>query len=135
MSDLSIVSSSVVKGAGATTSTAIAAQAINAGQTIWLNASNQAQLFNATLTGATMQGLSLDNAAIGQPLVYCTQGLCTVATGGLTTGVPLFASPTAGNLSNSQTDITAGNYTTFAGYCASSSQIYLTIISSNVAHA
>lgn len=75
MADLIITSSNVQPVATARTAQATAAEAIDAGEAIFLNSSGEAELASAlSEEEATCRGIAVDSAALGQPIVYAMLG-------------------------------------------------------------
>jgi len=76
MVDLVITASDVVAQTGARTTGAIASEAIDAGESIYLNSSGQAALANSETSAVTAAavGIALNNAALNQPVSYISAG-------------------------------------------------------------
>lgn len=125
MADVSITASNVLAANVSTVSTTgTAAQAINAGQVIYLSSSDSllrlAQATNQANSQAVV-GIALDNAAgSAQPISYVTAGDLIVGTSStLTTGTTYVVSAAnAGGIAPS-TDPSTGNYITVLGVAVS----------------
>ncbi len=81
MAAISVTATSVLKGTGCTTARGIAGASITAGQPLWKDssASDVLKLADANLSAdaATVVGISLHAAGIGQPIEYATGGNLT----------------------------------------------------------
>lgn len=116
MADLSVTAASVVSVDGGKSS-ALAGEAITAGQSVYVKASDgrvyKAQA-DGTVAEAEATGIALNGGATGQPIQYQTDGTLTI---GATTakGVAYVVSAAAGGVCPIG-DLTSGQYITFLGY-------------------
>lgn len=137
MTDLAITVSQVLPGsleAGADFFTGIAAAAVTAGQTVYLNTSTQLALADADASAASARtkGVALHAASAGQPLKIQTGGPLTLgAAASMTVGLAYYQSPTAGGICPVG-DVLAGDYVTLLGIATSASVLLLAILISGV---
>jgi len=130
MADLSITAANVVKYSNATTRTGTAGAAITAGDVLYLDTTLKLADTD-TAAKATAVGIALNDAAIGQPVVYLVAGGinpgATVAI-----GTYYVISATAGNICP-VADLVPGDYCTGLGWGTTTSRIEVNINVSGVA--
>lgn len=124
MTDISVTASSVVPSTSLSDlQTVKAGAAITAGQPIYLDSSNEAQLADcdASAAAAAAVGIAVNNAAAGQRVSYQKSGTLTL-NAVLTPGVIYVASATAGGIAPSA-DLGSGDYVTILGVAATSTTL------------
>lgn len=109
---------------------------VTAGQLLYLDANNRwVQMdSNAAATGnglTDLRGVALHNGANNQPAAVCVEDPDFTPGGTLVNGLSYYASPNAGALANAA-DITAGNYSVFAGVAKSTTKLNLKFVASGV---
>ncbi len=130
MTDISITATQVLPGTGtdAVFLSGIAAVAITAGQTVYLDpATNTYKLFDCDLVTANTRRpvIALNGASASQPLKVQLEGLMTLgAAAAMTIGVIYIASATAGGIAPSA-DAAITYRISPLGVAASASTIYL----------
>lgn len=137
MTDLVITAANVVPGTGAKKRTGTAGATITAGQTVYLDSSdNKYKAYDAdsgTAAVRTLAGIALNGASNGQPLTIQYDGNITIGAT-VAAGVIYVGSDTAGGIMPAA-DIETGDYVTVIGVGISTTQIKLTFIESGVAAA
>ena len=137
MADLTITAANVVPGTGAKKRTGTAGTTITAGQTVYLDATdNKYKLYDADSATAAVRalaGIALNGAANGQPLTVQYEGNITIGAT-VAAGVIYVGSDTAGGIMPAA-DIETGDYVTVIGVGISTTQIKLAFIESGVAAA
>ncbi len=117
MADLTITATSVVQGSNAVTEAGLAGAAITAGQVVYRDETTRKFLLADTdsATAATRRplGISLNGAALNQPLVVQKAGDVTIGAA-LTAGVVYYLSGTAGGICP-VADLTTGDYPVVIG--------------------
>lgn len=139
MSDVVVTSTSVapITGSGAGIDTVIehgiAAETITAGQSLYLNSSNQWAKAdaNASVTLAAARGIALNGAAANQPIAVATNGTLTCGFTA-TVGTIYVVSATAGGIAPSA-DLVTGWFTTIIGVGLTAGTISLLFHRSGVA--
>lgn len=126
MADLTVTASSVVPQQGSTIKSATAAAAITAGEPLYINSNNQADLADANAAlSAVVAGLAVCTASAGQPVSYVSAG--PVAVGSiLTAGAIYVLSSNAGGIAPSA-DLSSTEYTSILGVAASASVLNVKI--------
>lgn len=134
MSDLIITASAVVEGLAATVASGVAAVSINAGQSIFLDASNLNKVTladaNLSLAAASCRGIALGNAVAGQRVSYITSGPVTLGAV-LTQGKVYVLSANAGGIAP-VADLSSGMYSTILGVASSTSMLQVGIVASGI---
>ena len=137
MADLTITAASVLPGSNAKKKTGTAGASITAGQTVYLDSSdNKYKLFDAdsaTAAARELAGIALNNAANGQPLTVQYEGDITIGAT-VVAGVTYVGSDTAGGIMPTA-DVETGDYVTVIGIGISTTQIRMKLIASGVAAA
>lgn len=129
MADLSITAASVVAGAGASTKSALAGEAITAGQAIylasttkkWMRADNN----SATAEARRATAIALNGAALNQPLAALTSGDITIGAT-LTPGTAYYLGDAPGAICP-VADLTTGEYVCLIGLTKSATVLAVSI--------
>lgn len=132
MANLAITAANVVAAAGeATTRSVTAGATITAGQAIYLDSSNEAQLAHCetSATTAAVIGIALNGAADGQPLQIATAGQLDL--GATLTVGKIYVLSTAGLIAPVD-DLTTADYVTIIGVADAADNIVLSIKASGV---
>lgn len=109
--------------------------AITAGQAIYLDSNNLWQLASNAAVASQPTAIAANNAAVGQRVdailsdPALTHGLTGVAAGDTIWGL------TAGNQTKTLADLTAGTFTTMMGVALSATQMKLSPVAVQTAHA
>lgn len=130
MPDLVITPDSVLAGTDAAFYQGIAGAALTAGQVVTLDpATKQLKLAdsNAAVALATVKGIALHAASVGQPLRIQTNGTLTV--GGTTVGKIYVLSGTPGGIAPVE-ELLAGMYTSILGIGAAGGTLKLALVNS-----
>jgi hypothetical protein len=130
MADLVITPANVIAGAGATLQSSYAGVAIAAGQVIYINpADSKAYLAvaNGTAQQATVAGIALNGAAVGQPVWYITAGPLNVGTVLSQGKLYVLSGAVAGNIAPTG-DLAAGWRTSLLGYAVVTSQLQVGLV-------
>lgn len=112
MADLSVTAASVQPTSSTKRQTKIAGAAITAGQAVYVDSSNLVQLADAdsSATTAAAVGISMNDAASGQPVSYAYEG--TLDMGSIITAGEIYVvSGTAGGIAP-KADLASGDYVT-----------------------
>lgn len=136
MADITVTAGSVVKSTGAVVETAyLAGTTITAGQLVYLSTSNTWLLTDndASATAAVIDGVALNGAASGQPIVVQTSGDINLGAT-LTQGVVYGNSSTAGGIAP-VSDHGAGDYVGILGVAISTSILRMSRVNSGITHA
>lgn len=137
MTDLVITAANVVPGTNAKKKTGTAGATITAGQTVYLDTSdNKYKAYDAdsaTAAVRTLAGIALHGASNGQPLTIQYEGNITIGAT-VAAGVIYVGSDTAGGIMPAA-DIETGDYVTVIGIGISTTQIKMALIDSGVAAA
>jgi len=135
MSDLSITAANVVVVSG-NTSTGTTGAAITAGQAIYRDPVDKlwrpAKANSATPAAQAASAISLNDAAVGQPVTAMTSGTYTVGATVTVGGVYVLSGATAGGLAPI-TDLTTGWYTQIALIGLTSTTAKLVLATAGVA--
>ena len=139
MAAYSLTKASVLLSSGGATNGGTAAVAINAGEFLYLDPlTSKLKLAIAgdagTLTEATVVGMALDDAGIGQPVRYATSGTVTATAGaafvaGAATAI-LILSATAGKCCIAS-EFAESRYLTVIGWVTSPTTFVLNIVRTN----
>ncbi len=131
MADISITAANVVKVSG-TAQTNIAGAAITAGQTIYIDTNQKAQLANAvtSATTALATGIALCNAALNQPVSWLAAGGDITIGGTVVAGVPYFLSLNNGGICPFA-DVGTGNRTMLVGIAKNTTDISVLMVTSS----
>lgn len=137
MSAIAITAANVAVSPAAVKTTGIAGVAITAGQAVYQDANGVFQLTNAATSAvvAQVQGIALDNAAAGQPLVVVTSDPKFTHGGTTAAGDTIWTSSTSGGITKTQGDLVTGVFTAVLGVAINATQMNLAIIAPGVAHA
>lgn len=130
MTDYAITASQVVPVAGYQSETRLAAVAITAGKSLYINASNQWALTqcDGTALEATFQAIALNDGGAGQPVTGITGGLVNLgAAAAVPEGMLVVLSRTGGGLAPSA-DLLATDRVTVVGYGAGTNQVQISKI-------
>lgn len=135
MADLVVVATNVKPGASAVTKRAIAGEAITAGQGVFIAVDGQIELAEKDLTAADAAavGISLNDAAVDQPVEYAITGDVNMGAI-LAVGQTYIVGAAAGGIAP-EADAAVGNFTTVLGIATTASNLKLGILQSGVAHA
>lgn len=137
MADLSITSANVKKVSG-TAQTNVAGVAITAGQTIYIDTSQLAQLANGVTSAVTAlaTGIALNSAAIGQPASWLSAGGDITIGATVAAGVPYFLSLNNGGICPFA-DVGAANKTMLVGIGKNATDLTVLMVTSSnqAAHA
>lgn len=121
MSDLSITAASVLAGTGARKVLGAAGATVTAGKVVYLDTSDNeyklADCDSATEAARSPDGIALNGASDGQPLVVLEEGPCTIGAT-LTPGTTYYLSPNAGGICP-LTDVLSGDYPVIVGIATS----------------
>lgn len=113
-----------------TRNTRKAAEAINAGDVVYLDAATNNEVRKAAATSqntARCEGIAINSAAAGQYVTYAINGSrVTIGTGALTQGEVYVVSATSGQMAP-ESDLVTGNYLTIMGTSPNGNDIILTI--------
>ena len=133
MVDLTVTAASVVPTTTTKRLTKVASEAIDAGEAVYLNASDQLVLADndASAASAAAIGIALASAAANQPCPYTYDGGLTVGAI-LTLGTTYILSSTAGKIAPIA-DVASGDYVTILGVASSTSVLDVHIHASGVA--
>lgn len=130
MAEIVVTPDSVLAGEDAAFYQGTAGVAVTAGQAVTLDPATKRLVLadsNAAVGLATVKGISLHAAAVGQPLRVQTNG--TVTVGGTTVGVIYVLSGTPGGIAPAA-DQAAGMYTSVIGVGAPTGGLKLSLINS-----
>lgn len=137
MTDIVITAANVLPGSDAKKKTGTAGATITAGQTVYLDSSdNKYKLFDAdsaTAAARTLAGVALNGASNGQPLTVQYEGNITIG-GTVVAGVTYVGSDTPGGIMPTA-DVETGDYVTVLGIGINTTQIRMKLIASGVAAA
>lgn len=135
MADLVITPANVQPTGSTQQRNGIAAVAINAGQAIYINSSNQVALceHDQTAVEAACQGIALSSAAAGQPITYAVGGEIDLGSV-LSAGAVFIVGAGAGGIAP-EADAGAGDYVTVLGVAVSATNLKIGIVQSGVTHA
>lgn len=99
MTDISITAANVAKGANSQTETGVAGEALTAGEVVFKNASGEWVLSDADDTDLDeVGGITLNDAADGQPVEILLPGSDVTIGGTLTAGTTYYLSANAGGI-------------------------------------
>ncbi len=135
MADLVVVAANVKPAASAVTKRGIAGEGISAGQGVFKAADGQIELAekDLTVTDAAAIGVSLNDAALDQPVEYAITG--DVDMGAiLAIGQVYIVGAAAGGIAP-EADAAAGHFVTVLGVATTVNNLKLGILQSGVAHA
>ena len=131
MADDAVTPANVLAYSGATTAKGIAAVAITAGQTLYLNGDGELALaIDTSAAAAACVGVALCNADPGQPLVYLTSGGLNPGAA-VTVGLQYGVTDTAGGI-GLLSERGAADYITLIGIATTTSRIEVEIQASGV---
>lgn len=135
MADLSITAASVLAGATAKRKLGTAGATITAGKVVYLDESDSeyklADCDSATAAVRSPDGIALNGAADGQPLVVLEEGPITIGAT-LTAGTTYYLSPNAGGICP-LADVLAGDYPVIIGIATSTTVLEVQIQEAGVA--
>jgi hypothetical protein len=135
MADLTITAAGVEAGTGARVDHGTAGASVTAGQTVYLDPSDNsyklADCDSGTEEARSTTGIALHAAATGQPLAVHTKGPLTIGAT-VTAGVAYYQSATAGGVCP-VADLGSGDYPVFLGFATSASVIDVDIKEAGVA--
>jgi len=135
MTAIAITAGSVVATSGATRDAGIAAEAITAGQAIYVNTTTNrvmlADTNSATAEARLAKGIALNGASAEQPVTYIKEGDLTV-NAVLTKGISYYLGG-AGGAIVPVADLTTGDYTCILGIAKSTTVLAVKIQSAGVA--
>lgn len=133
MADITVTAANVNRITG-NLKRGVAAEAITAGQSVYINASGLVALADAdaVLTAAAV-GIAECNAAAGQNVNYLTGGTMDVGAT-LTVGTTYVVSTTAGGIAPIA-DLASGDFTTILGIASAAGVLNLNIWASGIAKA
>lgn len=138
MADVVLVPAEILPGAGAAFTYGSAGVAVTAGQVCSLDAAaKQFKLAdaNGTAATATVKGIAMHAADVGQPLTVQTGGQITLgASAALVVGGLYVLSANPGMFAPAA-DLAAGHYTVLLGVALSATVLKLQILNSGVQHA
>ena len=122
-----VVTAANVKQVSGTPQVYTAGGTITAGQSLYLNSSNQAVTAKAdTSADAACIGISLNGASTGQPVSVLTSGVINIG-GTVVVGTPYVVSnANAGGIAP-WSDLTTGAYVTFIGYGSTANNITMSL--------
>lgn len=136
MADVTITAANVVPQANAQLASGTAGVAITAGQQVAIDnssASPTVKLCDVNSASAWQRvpaGAAVNNAAVGQPVVYQTGGDLAIG-GTLVSGAAYFASGTPGGI-RPQADNTTGDYPAIIGMAISTSVLRVAIVAPGI---
>lgn len=136
MSDVSITAANVSLVSGSV-ATGTAGASITAGQSIYINGSNQVVLAeaNGTVAQAAATGVALNSAASGQPVTYAVNGATVNIGGTVAVGtIYVVSAANAGGIAP-WADLTTTEYVTVLGVASTTGKIVLNINATGVQHA
>lgn len=127
MADLTITAASVLAGSNAKIERFIAAVAVTAGQSAYVNSSGNIGLFdnNAVAPANSLKGVILNGAAAGQPVEVQTDGDITPGAT-LTKGQAYYGSDTAGGICPFA-DLASGEGVSLLGVAKSTTELTMAI--------
>lgn len=133
--DLTITAASVVAGADAVISNGTAGETLTAGQPVYLSSTShkwlKADADSATAEVRQARGVTLNGAAVNQPITVQTGGSLTIGAT-LTAGAPYWLSGTAGGIAPTA-DLSTGEYVDLVGLATSTTVLKLTFAYTGVA--
>ena len=134
MADLVQTAANVQAGTGSTTQRKNAAVAVTAGDAVYVDATGALDLCENDLTAveAACVGIALNDAAIGQPVVYQTSGRINIGAT-LTVGEVYVVGAAPGAVAP-VADVIATEFMTVLGVAVSTSELEMGILQSGVAH-
>ncbi len=134
MADLTQTAANVQSGSGASTLRKNAAVAITAGDAVYVDSSGTLDLCenDQTATEAACAGIALNDAAIGQPVVYQVSGSINI--GATLTAGEVYVVGAAPGAIAPVADVIATEFMTVLGVATSTSLLSLGILPSGVAH-
>lgn len=135
MVDLVVVPANVQPGPGSITRNGIAAAAITAGDSVYIDSTGAIDLCSNDLTivEAASRGIALGDAAVGQHITYAVGG--EVDMGAITAAGQVYIVGAAPGGIAPEVDAVAGEFVTVLGVGVSANNIKLGILQSGVAHA
>ncbi len=129
MGAISITAASVLASTSSRRTEYIAAEAIAAGQAVYITTSGTAGLCDADFSAgakANCVGIACDSApAAGQSVIVATYDTQFTLGGTIAAGVPVFSSATAGGITSTAADNSSGVFTCFLGIGIGSNKIWL----------
>ncbi len=138
MADLSITAADVQQSAAAEKRTAVSAEAIAAGQTVYKTAAGLVALADANVTALTAAsvGIAINSCGAGQPVSYAVKDSAFIAGAGtnIVIGEAYVVSAAAGGLAPIA-DLASDDYVTLIGIGTSTSTIWLEPIATGAQHA
>lgn len=135
MADLTVVASNVKPGASVVTKRGIAGEVISAGESIFVAADKTIQLCenDQAALDAACKGVSLNGAAVGQPVEYAVTGDVDMGVI-LSIGQTYVVGAAPGGIAP-EVDVVTGEFLTVIGVATTTSNLKLGILQSGVAHA
>lgn len=136
MADLTITAANVLKASGGTQVTGIAGEALTAGQSIYVDTADNSKIKLADADAATtavVAGVTLNDAATGQPIEYLTVGNYNPGAT-VVLGETYATSITPGGIAPIA-DILSGDFITIIGIATTTSNINININVGGVAQA
>ncbi len=135
MTDLSVVAANVQPGASAVTKRGIAGEAITAGQSLFIATDGELELCenDQAVADAACVGVSLNDAAAGQPIEYAITGEVNMGAI-MTIGETYVVGAAPGGIAP-ETDVIASEFLTVIGVATTTSNLKMGILQSGVAHA
>jgi len=141
MADYSVTAASVVPASGSTIVYGTAGEALSAGEAVRLDAATQLIRSCKALSVANGEsnperhkavvGISVSNAAAGQPIAYVSAGPVTFNST-FTQGVTVYLSQSNGSGLMPVGDLTSGNYNIIMGVALSATSLFVDIINTGV---
>lgn len=133
--NLSITAANVSPGTNAIKKTALALEAITAGQVVYRSAAGKFGLAdNDSATAAIREpyGIAVGNAATNQSVTVVTQGRVNIGAV-VVVGTAYFTSSTPGAISGATSDATSGKYPSLVGFAISTTTIDVKLVFPGVA--
>ncbi len=136
MADLTITAANVAYTSGGSTKTAIAGEAITAGEAVYIDTSDSNKIKLANVTSATasvVAGVSVNDAASGQHITYVTAG--AIINPGATVAVgKLYVCSASGAIAPVD-DLTTSDYVSVIYVGTAASSVTLLLENTGVLHA
>lgn len=135
MADLVITAANVQPTGSTAERKGVAAVAITAGQSVYIDANGEVDLCqnDLTATEAACRGIALADAAANQPIVYAVSG--EVNLGSVLTAGAVYIVGAAGGGIAPEADAITGEYVTIVGVAVSTTNLKIGIVQSGVTHA
>jgi hypothetical protein len=135
MADITVTAANVVADAGASIRSGTAGAAITAGQAVYVHTDGTIRLARANAEAtASLAGVALNDAAVGQPVSYIMRGTYTAGATVAAGTVYVLSAAAAGGIAP-EADLVNPNRVSLLGVGISATKIMVSRINTGVAHA